>query len=84
MSKCADLKIDLGDIMKSQNYTLDDSAIAQIAKILQVAIISGTDIVDNLRQLNLHSDGGKLFVSEEYEKYFSENISRMLENVDQS
>ena len=26
---------------------LDDSAIAQIAKVLQMAILSGTDIVDN-------------------------------------
>ena len=68
--------------MNNGIYTLDDSAIAQIAKILQVAIISGTDIVDNLRQLSLHSDGDKLFVTEEYESNFNENINKMLENVE--
>ena len=32
---------------------LDDKVIGHIAKVLQVAIITGTDIVDNLRTLEL-------------------------------
>ena len=34
--------------MKDTTYKLSDEAIAHVAKLLQVAIITGTDIVDNL------------------------------------
>ena len=36
-----------------ETYTLADSAIAQIAKLIQVAILTGTDIVDHLRTLRM-------------------------------
>ena len=38
---------------QTQTFNLDDTTIAQIAKCLQVAILTGTDIADNLRQLQL-------------------------------
>ena len=38
---------------EKQTYSLEDGTIAQIAKCLQIAILTGTDIADNLRQLEL-------------------------------
>ena len=61
--------------------TLDDSAIAQIAKVLQVAILTGTDIVDNLRQVKFVADGDTLFMDSEYEKAFAANLEKMLSDV---
>ena len=39
-------------------FIMTDETIAQIAKVLQVAILTGTDIVDNLRtvRFNVNND----------------------------
>ena len=62
---------------------LDDSAIAHIAKALQVAIITGTDIVDNLRQIEFVSEDGSLFVDPEHSKAFNESLEKMLQDAEQ-
>jgi len=61
--------------------TLHDSTIAQIAKVLQVAILTGTDIVDNLRQVKFTSEDGTLFMDPEYQKAFDDNLKKMLDDV---
>ena len=64
------------------NYTLSDGAIAQIAKVLQVAILTGTDITDNLRLMRfVQTDQGKLTLDPEYENSFNKNLEKMLEDV---
>ena len=67
----------------NENYKLDDSVIANIAKLVQIAILTGTDIVDNLRTLSLNVDptGEKLILNPEYEKSFDANINKMMENI---
>ena len=70
----------------NQNKTLklDDSVIANIAKAVQIAILTGTDIVDNLRMMNLEIDktGEKLVLNSEYESQFKNNINKMLNDID--
>jgi len=61
---------------------LDDSTIAHIAKTLQVALLTGTDIVDNLRQTRFVEEDGKLFVDPEYMEEFSNNLEKMLEEAE--
>ncbi len=61
--------------------TLADSAIAQIARLLQVAILTGTDVVDNLRTLRLTEADGKLEASDDYVQAFNDNLQTMLDNV---
>lgn len=71
--------------MSEQNeqveLTLADSAIAQIAKLLQVAILTGTDVVDNLRTLRLTEVDGKLETSDENVQDFNDSLQSMLDNV---
>ena len=45
---------------------LNDEVIAHIAKLLQMALITGTDIVDNLRMIILDEKEGSLYLNEEY------------------
>ena len=45
---------------------LSDQIIAEISRLLQVAIITGTDVVDNLRSLRLINDSGELYLLEKY------------------
>ena len=56
---------------------LDDSAIVHIAKCLQIAILTGTDVVDNLRQLELVEEDGALFIDPDHAKLFEENLQKM-------
>jgi hypothetical protein len=65
-----------------ENYHLDDLVIAQIAKIIQMAILSGTDITDNLRQMSLSvNSDGKLGLSKEYVEIFNKGIAKMSEKA---
>ena len=64
-------------------FTLDDQVIAQIAKIIQVAILSGTDITDNLRQMTLSvNEEQKLVLSKEYISIFNTNIDKMTQKAE--
>ena len=62
---------------------LNDSAIAQIAKSLQVAILTGTDIVDNLRTLEFVEEDNQLVVEAECLKNFENNINALLNEATQ-
>ena len=66
-------------------YNLSDTAIAHIAKVLQVAILTGTDISDNLRQFELTEDSnGNLTISEEYTAIFNTNLEKMMGELEDS
>jgi hypothetical protein len=63
--------------------TLDDNAISHIAKIIQMAIITGTDIVDHLRMMKLDTnpnDSLKLILNDEYKEIHDNSISVMVKN----
>ena len=62
---------------------LSDELIAHIAKQLQLAILTGTDIVDNLRIINLVESAGKVYLDPEYAVNAAENEKKMLELAEQ-
>ncbi len=71
--------------MSTENeVTLTDDAIAAIAKLLQVAILTGTDIVDNLRTLRLVQEGEKVTLSPAFVEGFEKNIQNMLTEINQN
>ena len=62
---------------------LSDSVIAHIAQLVQLAILTGTDVVDHLRQVEVSYDEetNKLFLSEAYSDISQGNIDKMLEEA---
>ena len=64
-----------------ENYSLSDSAIGQIAKVLQIAILTGTDITDNLRLMKFVNNEGVLDLDPEYEKTFNNNVEKMMSDI---
>ena len=60
---------------------LNDQVIAHIAKQLQLAILTGTDIIDNLRMITLQEKDGQLFLDSEYVLTAEENEKKMLEEA---
>ena len=67
--------------MSDNTFTLSDDTIAHIAKVLQVAILTGTDIVDNLRQIQLEADGRSLLLSPDTVENFENNIQNLMDSV---
>jgi len=58
---------------------LSDSVIAHVAQLVQLAILTGTDVVDHMRMMVLVEDEGVLNLDVQYELQSEENIQRMLE-----
>ena len=61
---------------------LNDEVIAHIAKQLQLAILTGTDIVDNLRMIRLTPENNELYLDSAYSKQAEENEKKMLEEAE--
>ena len=64
------------------SYKFSDEVVSQIAQVLQVALLTGTDIVDNLRTLRLTEKDGALYPDPEYLQAFQDNIQKMLSNAE--
>ena len=60
---------------------LNDEVIAHVAQILQLALLSGTDIVDHMRMITLEESNGELFLNEDYIKNHKDNIQKMLNDT---
>ncbi len=61
---------------------LSDNVIAQLVRLLQLAILTGTDISDNLRMLRLVENDGTLDLDPEYLENFEENLGRMQDEAE--
>ncbi len=64
------------------SYKFSDEVVSQIAQVLQVALLTGTDIVDNLRTLRLTEEDGVLYPDPTYLQAFQDNIQKMLSNAE--
>ena len=65
-----------------EDIKLNDSVIAHLAKLLQLSILTGTDVVDHMRQVRVVLSEGELFLTEEYETQSENNIQRMLTEIE--
>ena len=69
---------------ESHTYRLSDTAISQVAKLLQIAMLTGTDIVDNLRMLELEVVDDTLEPSAEFLERLDENVSNMMKELEEN
>jgi hypothetical protein len=75
-------KTKIGEKMtKTNELTLSDTAIGHIAKALQVSMLTGTDVVDNLRLMRFNLTENVLDPTEEYITNFDKNINDMLQEA---
>ena len=65
------------------NVKFSDEVIAKIAQVLQVAILTGTDIVDNLRTMRLVVKDDTLVCDPDFLETFEQNIQGMMAEVGQ-
>lgn len=62
---------------------LSDNSIATIAKLIQMAILTGTDVTDNLRLIRFTQNGDLIEPNEEFLKGLDDSINRMLETANE-
>jgi len=64
-----------------ESLKLSDDVIANIARLVQIAILTGTDVVDNLRMIRLEVSGDVLNPHPDFVKSLNDNIEKMLAAV---
>lgn len=61
---------------------MSDEFIGEIAKLLSLSLMTGTDITYHFRQMRLEAlDGENLTVTPEYSQYISDLVTKMTEEV---
>ena len=66
------------------SYRLSDEVIGEVAKLIQVAILTGTDVIDNLRTVRVVADSDNSVVSldEDYKAQSQKNIESLLQEAE--
>ena len=59
-----------------------DGSIAQLVKLLQLAILTGTDVSDNFRTIRFVAEDEVLHLDPEYVESFDKNVEKMLAEVE--
>ena len=70
--------------MAKKIYRLDDEVVAEVARSLQRALLTGTDIVDHIRAIELNVGRGpdKILLSPEYLGRTQTNDQRMVDEAE--
>tara|TARA_B100000575_G_C22808532_1_gene476524 strand:+ start:129 stop:389 length:261 start_codon:yes stop_codon:yes gene_type:complete len=70
--------------MSDKTFKFDNSVISTIAKTLQLALLTGTDVVDNLRQIEVtETTDGLLGVTPNYNSQFEHWVAKLLEELEE-
>ena len=71
--------------MAKKVYRLDDEVVAEVARSLQRALLTGTDIVDHIRsiELNVARGSNRIVLSEEYLERTQTNDQRMVDEAEE-
>ena len=69
--------------MSDKTLKFDDTVVSTIAKTLQLALLTGTDVVDNLRQIEVQeNENGTLSVTPNYNSQFEHWVAKLLEELE--
>jgi hypothetical protein len=70
--------------MNKTQLRLSDEIISHVAKLLQLAILSGTDVVDHMRLIRVSADTDEdslLVLSDDYREISDSRVQEMLDKV---
>ena len=60
---------------------LSDATISHIAQLVQLAMLTGTDVVDHMRMMTLVNEDGLLDLDPDYETQSDDNVQRMIQEA---
>ena len=64
-----------------EELKMSDDVIGHVAKVLQVALLTGTDVVDNLRMMRLKSEDGVLSLHPVCSELFDKTLNEMMTDI---
>ncbi len=67
-------------------FKLSDEVVAHVAKLVQLAILTGTDVVDNLRMVRVTSsenDDDTLVLTPEYREICDNQVKSLMSDVEE-
>ena len=69
--------------MSNQSYKLSDSTISQIVQLIQLGILTGTDVSDQMRVMRvvLDKENNAVVPDPEYLENFNQNLERMQKDL---
>jgi len=70
--------------MEDKVFTFSDDLVATVAQLLQLAILTGTDVYDHLRTVQVVEQEGSLVVSPDYREKLNAEILRLSQRAEQS
>ena len=70
--------------MNETTYKIDDNVIAHIARLLQVSMLTGNDIVDHIRMIRQKSgEDANLILDNDYADVCDVSLDSMIENANE-
>lgn len=66
---------------EQQVFKFSDNLVATLAKLVQVAILTGTDIYDHLKTVQCVNVDGQLVLSADFSESLNQEIADMLERA---
>lgn len=70
--------------MEKNVYTFSNNLVATIAQLIQLAILTGTDVYDHLLTLQtVGDDEGKLVVAPEYQEKLNAEVLRLTQKAEE-
>jgi len=70
--------------MNVKEYTFSDTTIAQIVQLIQLGMLTGTDVSDQLRTMRVIIMDDNIAPSPDFVETFNENLTRLTEQADAS
>lgn len=67
----------------TKNLKLSDDAIAVIRELIQLSILTGTNIVDHMRAIRLEMVDGAVFPTEEYVNAYNAQIEDLTKKAEE-
>jgi len=70
--------------MERKIWKLNDEFIIQLTRLIQLAMLTGTNVVDHMRLMRVEqsaSNADTVVLTPEYLEYFEENIEKMIEQA---
>ncbi len=64
-----------------QFYQLGDDVLVAVAKLLQVALLTGTNAIDHFRTIRMEADKHILHCTPEFQAWFDRSINQLLEDA---
>ena len=65
--------------MSDKTYRLSDATIGQIVQLVQMGILTGTDISDQIRTLRVVASGGSIEPDPGFVENFNKNLEKLKE-----